>query len=513
MFYTTSIINKANIIITFFLLIIFSSCQNQRSEGQWIKADFHMHTTMTDGDNAPDEVIVPAIEQFGLDFVVLSEHGGQWYRVNENFQRTDNKGNVILDGKEYLPIKNSEASKYKSYSRTLQIKESSFPEILKYRKKYPDRLILQGLEWDIPGHDHGSVGIIADNADPVCRFHYLFDRGDINFFDNSGETKYCDNLHENALIGIKYLEEHYPDNSYFVVNHPSRKLAYTVSDFRDFNNASPDISIGFEGIPGHQKSPGIRCEYNVVPGDGVDYDSNTYGGADYFLAKLGGVWDAMLGEGRKFWVFGNSDYHRKYSDFLPGEYTVNYIWSEGKDYYSVVKGMRSGNVFVVENNLITDLSFKVVANEKEATMGQSLEVAANSKIKILIKYVSPQKEAFGKNLSVDHVDLICGEVDGLIEPASEYYHNPNNSTTRIEKQFNKSQFGVEGNYYYVEHEIAIQKPMYFRLRGTNVPVNTPGETDEQGNPLNDNLAGENNDEKALTDLWFYSNPVFIEIKN
>lgn len=496
---------------TVFLIFIFCSANNAQTEGVWIKADFHTHTTMSDGDHSPDEVVIPAITKYDLDFIALSEHGGLWYRVNKEFQRIDDKGNVLFDGKEYIPIRDSEASKHKNLSRTIQIKENSFPEVLEFRKKYPNKLILQGLEWNIPGHDHGSIGIIADDADAICNFHYIYDRNDIGYIDSSNLTKHSENLHANALLAIKYLDENYGDKAYFMVNHPSRKLAFKVEDFRDFHNASPNISIGFEAIPGHQKSPGKRCEYQVIPGDSIKYDSRTFGGADYMLAKVGGLWDAMLGEGRKFWVFTNSDYHRTFSDFYPGEYAVNYIYSEGNSYEDVVKGMKSGNVYIVQNKLITSLDFAVSSNSKSATMGQTLKVDKNSKITVTIKFVSPDREQFGKSLSIDHIDLICGDVTGLIEPASENYSNPTNTAARIEKQFNKDDFAVSGDWQIITYEMTVDKPIYLRLRGTNNPVNTPNETDSLGNPLDDNLVGDNSEEKALTDIWFYSNPIFIEI--
>jgi hypothetical protein len=57
---------------------------------------------------------------------------------------------------------------------------------------------------------------------------------------------------------------------------------------------------------------------------------------------------------------------------------------------------------------------------------------------------------------------------------------------------------------------------YVRLRGTNVPNCTPYETDCQGNPLPDYLVTENlgfnGAEEAWLDLWFYSNPIFIEVQ-
>ena len=82
------------------------------------------------------------------------------------------------------------------------------------------------------------------------------------------------------------------------------------------------------------------------------------------------------------------------------------------------------------------------------------------------------------------------------------------------------------------------KSQYFRLRGTYLPVNTPNETDANGNPLTDDTtrgltipctdaACPNHLNKNATtgvkysgydvaswaDLWFYSNPVFVEIQS
>ena len=55
--------------------------------------------------------------------------------------------------------------------------------------------------------------------------------------------------------------------------------------------------------------------------------------------------------------------------------------------------------------------------------------------------------------------------------------------------------------------------MYFRLRGTNWALNTPLQTDTNGNPLLDMLEGTNDASKALADLWFYSNPIFVAVSN
>ena len=41
----------------------------------------------------------------------------------------------------------------------------------------------------------------------------------------------------------------------------------------------------------------------------VNLPNRTYGGVDYLVAKDGGTWDALLGEGRRIWNVADSDFH------------------------------------------------------------------------------------------------------------------------------------------------------------------------------------------------------------
>ena len=86
--------------------------------------------------------------------------------------------------------------------------------------------------------------------------------------------------------------------------------------------------------------------------------------------------------------------------------------------------------------------------------------------------------------------------------------------------------------------VKADESMFIRLRGTNMPANVPFETDAEGNPLADSLASDNIyggldnavltsnlfdgveydttsklDEvaEAYADVWFYSNPIYIEV--
>ena len=42
-------------------------------------------------------------------------------------------------------------------------------------------------------------------------------------------------------------------------------------------------------------------------------------------------------------------------------------------------------------------------------------------------------------------------------------------------------------------------------------LDVPNETDANGNPLCDDLMGENTETKVWGDLWFYSNPIFVAV--
>jgi hypothetical protein len=340
----------------------------------------------------------------------------------------------------------------------------------------------------------------------------MFDRSDTLTVWKSGLPQHNTNVHANALQGLQYLQQHYPQNSYFIINHPSRKLEFTIADLRDFHNCAPGVVLGFEGLPGHQINPNKRCKYDFELGDRVNYHSKTYGGADFMLAKVGGVWDALLGEGRKFWVFTDSDFHRPGEDSWPGEFSKNYIWVNDSSYQSLIEGMKSGKLFVASGNLISDLQLTAEAEGKKVEMGETLHAQDESIITMKISFRIPEMDDRGNAVHVDHIDLICGDISGIISPDAKEYNNPNNCSTKILKRFSESDWKIDkSGMCSILYSFSATHPQYFRLRGTNVPIGTMNETDHHGNPLCDTLTGANNEKEAWNDLWFYSNPIFIEI--
>jgi hypothetical protein len=494
-------------IITLSIFAIATSSLSAQN-GFWITADFHIHTSMSDGDDSPSVIAKNAFEKYGLDVISITDHGGHFFRVNKNFLRTDDKGNVFNIGN-YDSLMATDAKRFKNYSRSMQLLES-FPEIVRLRKQYPDKLIVQGIELNVPGHDHACVGIISETAAPISDFQFVFDRNDtLRAWNNL--KKQNANIHKNALAALSYLQNNFADASYFIVNHPSRKMQYTIAEIRDFINAAPQVTVGFEGLPGHQKMTGNRCKYDYELGDKLNYHSKTYGGADYMLAKIGGVWDALLGEGRRFWVFANADYHRASEDNLPGEYAKNYLMVHERSYKSLLDAMRAGNIFAVNGNLIDGLNFSIETKNNNAGMGEILQVPKDSVVTVKISFKVPA-EINNRFAKVDHVDLICGDVTGVIPPESSEYNSPVNSSTKIIKKFSCYDVQInEDGLCSISYSFPVSRNQYFRLRGTNVPVNTKNETDEVGNPLCDVLTGKNDEKQAWSDSWFYSNPIFVEV--
>ncbi len=189
--------------------------------------------------------------------------------------------------------------------------------------------------------------------------------------------------HLKTVEALKWMVAYHTNGSYYVPAHleragpfnPDGNNGYNVEHLRDFNNASPNVAFGMESQPGHGASSN-RGEYQVKRNNigGVLIDSvggTTYGGTGVYASLIGGVWDAMLGEGRNFWFFASSDWHNRGSfgpddrrstqDFYPGEYQRDYVMvRNGSDKLrpqTIVDGLRTGNSFAASGQLIDRLSF------------------------------------------------------------------------------------------------------------------------------------------------------------
>jgi hypothetical protein len=520
--------------------------------------------------------------------------------------------------------------------------------------------IWMGVEQNAPGHEHVSTTVlqgqkpwpqsgVMGNATLQAQYEYCFDRNDSDTSrgaENQWDCSVTASANGNALIdptakkikgangtsgdnatdkghlksleGILWMKEKAPTTSYYIPAHleragaynPTANAGFNIEHLRNFNNAAPNIAFGFESMPGHGASD-TRGEYRPTA-----VGAGTYGGTGIYAGRIGGVWDALLGEGRNWWFFASSDYHNRgqfgpdqretSQDFLPGEYQKDYVMvrkgTNNLTAEGIIDGLRSGNSFAGSGDLIDRLAFvacaanpaipaaafkallekaasNAVAKNAEvridgcATMGEKLVVAPGADVVVAIAVRDPE----GKNYSpysfpnpslkqigitqpldqpvLDHIDVIGGNVTGFVSPTDtakyaglEGSAAASNSSAGIKKVFNSTNWkaaadGVRVMSYRIA---AVKLSQYVRLRGTNLPAATPFETDVNGNPLNDyelipydtaipqTIPGKvvcadaacpahmrtingvkysSLDVAAWADLWFYSNPVFIEVTN
>lgn len=459
----------------------------------WVTGDVHTHTWLTDGIQKETAVFDNAFNKFGLDFIANSEHGGQF-----NHDPDGNLWSALSPAPTFLG--NPAAG---SMWRWQSLRDYSFPLVRTLRATYPTKAIIQGVEWNVPTHEHASVGIVGEtDGTPIARFEYLFDRNDTGTTSDSHlgvSGKTASTTHQKGLDGLKWLQTNYAGRSYVLLNHPSRRLLYTIQDLRDLNDAAPDVCFGMEGFPGHQK------EANRGGYTSNDPKQRTYGGADYMTATMGGVWDALLGEGRRFWIVVNTDFHDPSgaADFWPGEYARTYVAATANTPQAVVDGMRSGNMFLVHGDLIDSLNFYVSEGTAAADMGNTL-TTTSSTATVTIRFTSPATNKHGDSPALDHLDLIVGSVTGVKQDT--------NATTRVVKTFRPADWGGGAKGGTITYALTdLTGKQYLRLRGTNLAAGVAGQTDAQGNPLVDNNGQNSNTEAdAWADLWFYSNPVFIQ---
>jgi hypothetical protein len=299
--------------------------------------------------------------------------------------------------------------------------------------------------------------------------------------------------HLKTVEALKWMVANHPNGSYYVPAHleragpfnPDGNNGYNIEHLRNFNNAAPNVAFGFETQPGHGAS-NQRGEYSVNRNSigGVPVDSvggTTYGGTGVYGAQIGGVWDALLGEGRNFWFFASSDWHNRGSfgpddrrtsqDFYPGEYQRNYTMvRNGADKLrpqSIVDGLRTGNNFAASGQLIDRLAFVACAsyagvasktnaavealavaaasNNTDidtagcATMGEKLKVRPGAEIVVSVVVRDPASTSYSPytfanpsllqvginqplNMPVlDHIDLVRGLVSGYKTPGAADY--------------------------------------------------------------------------------------------
>jgi hypothetical protein len=477
----------------------------------WLAGDHHIHTQYS--SDAKYRVLdhVRHANAYGLGWMVITDHGS-----NEHAKIGVDKVN---------------------------------PDIVAARGKVKDTLVFQGLEWNIPGAEHGTVFVHPGrNELPLLKeFENTYD-GAVK-----GATAGTAANEALAIAGVNFLADavrhRRVQDALFLANHPSRKGIDSPHEIRGWRDAAPNIAVGMEGAPGHQGG-GIPAPHGPGSGRG-GYDNSpsadsfpgypleayrTWGGFDWMTATVGGLWDSLLAEGKPWWITANSDSHNVYadnavrgpgsdftkngkyndpvyggdlnlgdSDFWPGYYSRTHVGACDFSYAAVMDGIRAGRVWVDHGGLISGLDVRLRARNgrDEVPLGGMLHVRRGAEVDLVISIDlanGPNWAQFVPTLA--RVDVIAGDVtgkaadrDGFVAP-----------TAKVVKSFevNKSTGTVSFTYPLGP----VSKPQYLRLRGTDgnrTAVGQRGAAVDPVGPAMDVLGSAD----PWKDLWFYSNPLWV----
>ncbi|MEU9450201.1 histidinol-phosphatase [Streptomyces sp. NPDC048277] len=487
-----------------------SHSQGGRSGGYlWLAGDHHIHTQHS--NDAKYRVIdhVRQANAHGLDWMVITDHGSETH------------------AKIGVEIVN--------------------PDIVAARDQIEDTLVFQGLEWNIPAAEHGTVFVHPGKNEVAVlkEFETSFD-GSVK--GASSNTPANEAL---AISGLNFLAEQVQrrkvKDALFLANHPARKGIDSPHEIRAWRDAQPSIAVGMEGAPGHQAA-GIKAPQG--PGSGRGYYDNspsadsfaayplesyrTWGGFDWMTATVGGLWDSLLAEGKPWWITANSDSHNVYADsavrgpnsdfnangryndpvyggglnltdgdFWPGQYSRTHVGSASFSYQAVMDGIRAGRVWVDHGGLISGLNAQLRSGSRAVTLGDVLHVKKGSQVDLVMEISlanGPNWAQFVPSLA--RVDVIQGDVTGAVSD-KDTFATP---TTKVVKSFevDKSTGTVRLAYSLGR----LDKPVYVRLRGTDgnrSAVGINGAAVDPAGPAVDVLG----DADPWKDLWFYSNPMWV----
>jgi hypothetical protein len=478
---------------------------------RWLAGDHHIHTQYSSDAKYRVADHVRHANAYGLDWMVITDHGSQMHA----------KIGV----------------------------EKVNPDIRAARSAVKDTLVFQGLEWNIPAAEHGTVFVHpGDNEVAVLKeFENSFD-GSVK--GASSSTPANEAL---AIAGVNFLadavERRRVQDALFLANHPARKGIDSPHEIRGWRDAQPRIAVGMEGAPGHQAAgipaphgPGsARGLYDNGPGPdsfpGYPLESyRTFGGFDWMTATVGGLWDSLLAEGKPWWVTANSDSHNVWADtsvrgpgtdfnangfhndpvrsgavnlgdtdFWPGFYSRTHVGAEQFSYSAVMDGIRAGRVWVDHGGLINGLDVRLRATDHRdsgTTLGGVLHVRKGTRVELVISVAlagGPNWSQFVPTLA--RVDVIQGDVTGRASDR-DAIAAPN---TKVVKSFevNKSTRTVQFTYPLGE----LTKPVYVRLRGTDgkrSAVGLRGAAVDPNGPAMDVIGSAD----PWQDLWFYTNPMW-----
>ena len=490
--------------------------QAPRGGYTWLAGDHHIHTQFSPDAQYRVADQVKHAAAYGLDWMVITDHG------------TEAHAKIGV--------------------------EKVNPEIRHARRGY-DMLVFQGLEWNIPAAEHGTVFVHPGEHEVAVlkRFEQSFDGSVTGTSASSPENETL------ALRGLDYLatvvERGRVEDALMLANHPARKGIDSPHEIRGWRDRQPRIAVGMEGAPGHQAAS-IPEPYG--PGAGRGYYDNspsadsfpgypaesyvTWGGFDWMTATVGGLWDSLLAEGRPWWITANSDSHTVYreesvrrpgadtseyfnqygqygdpvhgsagpqldnGDFWPGYYSRTHVGARQDSYAAVMNGLRAGRVWVDHGSLLEGLDVRVRRAGSDGPgfpLGSAVDVKRGQRLELVISIdpaTQPNWAQFVPRLA--KVDVIRGAVTGPVADRDTF----TTPDTRVVETYD-----VSGRRRRIDLTYPLGKavePFFVRLRGSDGKHTQPGFLGAAVDPAGPRIDPIGNSD-PWRDLWFYTNPIWV----
>ncbi|MGW0600880.1 PHP domain-containing protein [Streptomyces sp. NPDC002776] len=477
----------------------------------WLAGDHHIHTQYSsDGKyRVVDQVRQGA--KHGMDWLVITDHGSATHaRIGV---------------------------------------EKVNPDIQQARSAYEDTLVFQGLEWNIPAAEHGTVFVHPgkNEVSVLKQFETDYDGSVKGASDSTPANEAL------AIAGLNFLAEQVQrrkvKDALMLANHPARRgvdSPHEIRGWRDATGADRQIAVGFEGAPGHQAA-GLPAPLGMARARGI-YDNNpgansfagyppesyrTWGGFDWMTATVGGLWDSLLAEGKPWWITANSDSHQVYADtaargggdftangryddpvyagkidvtqgdYWPGQYSRTHVGADGFSYAAVMDGIRAGRIWVDHGQLISGLDVRVSGGSRWATLGGALHVKKGTQVTLSVDIAlagGPNWAGFTPKLA--RVDVIQGDMTG----AAADKDTLTAPTAKVVKSYEVDK--ASGTVRLTYQLGRVDRPLYVRLRGSDgnrSAVGAMGAAVDPAGPAIDVVG----DADPWVDLWFYSNPVWV----
>ncbi|GGO90821.1 PHP domain-containing protein [Wenjunlia tyrosinilytica] len=491
----------------------------------YLVGDHHVHSVYSHDAKYTFSQLAMRAAQFGLDWMVFTEHS--------NFGHA-NAGGALKE----------------------------HDEVLKARAENPRMLVFQGLEWYIPAAEHATVFSPPGphEADLLRSFELSYDGKLLGRTQGAPDHADTPGNEQLAVDGIKWLadrrSEGYVDDVLVLANHPSRLGINSPHEIRAWRDAAPEIVIGMEGAPGSQGAalPGlrgatsIRGEYENKPSAQSwpgypDQAYVTYGGFDWMTATVGGMWDALLCEGRLFSVTSNSDNHRTVldtwrngdwgpgenfdntgklpdpvntsqpqpgSDFWPGQFSRTHVGVTRYGYREVMAGLRAGRVWVDHGQLVDGIDVRLSSgygDRRGATLGGRLQVRRGERLTLTVTVTTASRPNFhGVLPRLAHVDVIRGAVRGPAKDRDSW-RAPGTKVVHTSDVSDRT-----GTYTLRIPVGRAEESFYLRLRGSDGRRNGPGPLGASVDPHGP-VPHKPGDGDPWLDTWLYTNPIFVDVRH